>query len=150
MCTDYKKTCVCGSRSASFIFKDDVMPTEVIERIYCPDCSTGIANRREGVINDNGWVIEFDMEIAKFAGRKLPVPDITPEYLFDRGYCTWRGVYPMDHADSAREREELVKLSRVDPRRYLEEIKKWGIERMERLAREGWRKAMNNDHAASR
>lgn len=56
----------------------------------------------------------------------------------------------MDHADSAREREELVKLSRVDPRRYLEEIKKWGIERMERLAREGWRKAMNNDHAASR
>jgi hypothetical protein len=50
-------------------------------------------------------------------------------------------VYPSDHIDSAREREELVRLSKVDPRKYLEEFKRWGIARMERLAQEGWRKA---------
>ena len=40
-----------------------------------------------------------------------------------------------------REREELVSLSKVNPGKYLEEFKRWGIERIERLAREGWRKA---------
>jgi hypothetical protein len=66
---------------------------------------------------------------------------LSPEFLFDEGYCTWRGVYPNDHIDSAREREELLKLAKTDKKRYFDELRTWGNRRMERLAREGWRKA---------
>jgi len=47
----------------------------------------------------------------------------------------------MDHIDSVKEREELVKLAKINPKQYLDEIRKWGIDRMARLARDGWRKA---------
>ena len=90
---------------------------------------------------DNGWIIEYDMAVARFAGAKLPHREMTPELLFDEGYCTWRGISPTDYVDSARERGDLVKMSKINPKKYLEEFKRWGIERMERLANEGWRKA---------
>lgn len=141
MCSDYKMNCACGLNTASFLFKEDVMPVEVLERLYCPKCSPGMPFQRESMIEDNGWIIKYDMEIAGFAGRELPLSELTPEYLFDKGYCTWRGVYPTDHIDSVKEREELVKLSKIDPKEYLKEMKRWAIERQERLAAEGWRKA---------
>jgi hypothetical protein len=133
--------CSCGSFTASFNFRDEIFPTEVVNRIYCPQCSSGVTYDDVTMLKDNGWLIEYDMDIARFMGHRLPGAVITPEYLFDEGYCTWRGMYPTDLADSLREREELVRLSRVNPRKYLEEIKKWSIDRMDRLNREGWRKA---------
>jgi hypothetical protein len=72
---------------------------------------------------------------------------VTPEFIFDEGYCTWRGVYPGDHLDSAREREELLKLAKTDKKRYFEEFAGWGIKRMERLALQGWRKANEREPA---
>ena len=117
------------------------MPVEVVDRLYCPACSGDIKYDPESMLMDNGWVIEYDMDVARFMGGKLPYAEITPELLFDDGYCTWRGVYPTDHIDSVTEREELVKLAKINPKKYLEEFKKWGLERMERLALEGWRKA---------
>jgi len=141
MCIDHKMTCSCGMHSASFNFKDEIMPVEVVEGLYCPTCSGEIKYNPESMLIDNRWIIEYDMEVARFAGQKLPHREITPELLFDEGYCTWRGVSPTDHVDSVREREELVKLSKINPKKYLEEFKKWGIERMEQLANEGWRKA---------
>ena len=141
MCIDHTMKCKCGNQSASFNFKDEIMPVEAVGGLYCPACSGGIKYDPESMLIDNGWIIEYDMEVARFAGQKLPHREITPELLFDEGYCTWRGVYPTDHVDSVREREELVKLSKINPKTYLEEFKKWSIERMERLANEGWRKA---------
>ena len=142
MCMDHKKTCVCGAQTASFNFRDEVMPAEIIDRLYCPQCSSAVNFDAATMIRDNNWIIDFDMDIARFSAHKLSGAEITPEYLFDQGYCTWRGVYPMDHIDSVKEREELVKLSKINPRKYIEEIKRWGIDRMDRLAREGWRKAL--------
>ncbi|MDA8084532.1 MAG: hypothetical protein M0024_12815 [Nitrospiraceae bacterium] len=141
MCVDHSMNCVCGFSSASFNFRDEVMPVEVINRLYCPKCSPDIALNAASMIRDNGWIIDFDMDVARFAGQRLQPATITPEYLFDEGYCTWRGVHPTDHIDSVREREDLVKLSRSNPKKYIEEFKKWGAERMSRLEREGWRKA---------
>jgi hypothetical protein len=141
MCIDHRVTCKCGTYTASFNFREEIMPVEVINRLYCPQCSSDISCNADSMISDNGWIIDFDMDVARFAGYKLSGVPITPEYLFDQGYCTWRGVYPMDHIDSVREREELVKLSKIDPKKYIEEIRQWGTVRMERLAREGWRKA---------
>ncbi len=141
MCVEYKVTCVCGNRSASLNFRDEVMPPEVVDRLYCPDCSEEVPYNPETMIRDNRWIIEYDMEIVHFMKQKLPGVEMTPDFLFDEGYCTWRGVYPDDHVDSLREREELVNLARTDRKKYLEEFKSWGVRRMERLAREGWRKA---------
>ena len=141
MCIDHKLMCKCGAHTASFNFRDEIMPVEIVNRLYCPQCATDIAFNAETMLRDNNWIIEYDMEVARFMAYKLSGAEITPEYLFDQGYCTWRGVYPTDHIDSVKEREELVKLSKIDPRQYLVEIKRWGIERMDRLAQEGWRKA---------
>ncbi|MDI6801309.1 MAG: hypothetical protein QMD01_04560 [Thermodesulfovibrionales bacterium] len=138
---DHKLNCSCGEKVASLNFKDEVMPTEVITGLYCPACSDNISFDPENMILDNGWIISYDMEIAQFMGYKLPSKEITPEFLFDEGYCTWRGVTPTDYIDSIAEREEMIKLSKTDPKRYIAEIKDWVIRRMERLRASGWRKA---------
>ena len=142
MCQDYKKMCKCGHHNASLNFRDDILPEEVAANLYCPQCSRDIALDPATMLSDNGWVLEYDMDIAGFMKQKLSASaELTPEFLFDEGYCTWRGVYPNDHIDSAREREELLKLAKTDRKKYFEEFKSWGVRRMERLAQEGWRKA---------
>ena len=142
MCVDHSKMCSCGKSSASFNFRDEVLPFEAISGLYCPACSRDVHYDASTMLADNGWVIEYNMEVARFMmQKKSPASQVTPEFLFDEGYCTWRGVYPGDHIDSAREREELLKLAKTDKKRYFEEFKTWGVKRMERLALAGWRKA---------
>ncbi len=142
MCVEHKITCNCGNNSASFHTKDSILPVEVVQRLFCPACSLKAVFDPETMLSDNGWTIEYDMDIARFMMQKIARADmISPGFLFDEGYCTWKGVYPNDHIDSVREREELVKLAKTDRKKYFEEFKNWGIKRMERLALEGWRKA---------
>jgi hypothetical protein len=136
--------CSCGKKAASFNFKNEIIPPEVIEVLYCPDCSKDLSIEQQNMLYDNGWVIKYDMEIAGLYSNRLPVHDVeslSPETLFDQGYVTWRGVYPGDHIDSAREKTELAELAKVDPKRYFSEMKTWAISRMARLKEEGWRKA---------
>ncbi len=143
MCVEHKITCTCGNNSASFHTKDSILPVEAVRRLFCPVCSTNTAFDPETMLFDNGWIIEYDMDIARFMMQKIARGGavISPEFLFDEGYCAWKGVYPNDHIDSAREREALVKLAATDRKKYFEEFRNWGIKRMERLAQEGWRKA---------
>jgi hypothetical protein len=143
MCMAHEMKCSCGNNSAGFNFKDEIMSDQVIERLYCPACSRDIRFDPESMLADNGWIIKYDMDIARFQAHKIKAgqDNVTPHFIFDRGYCTWRGIYPSDHIDSVVEREEVLKLAKVDPRKYLEEIKGWATKRMERLEREGWRKA---------
>jgi hypothetical protein len=131
---------------AGFNFKNEIMSGDVINRIYCPECSRDIKFDPETMVVDNGWVIEYDMEIARFQAQKIRMSaeKVTPDFIFDEGYCTWRGVYPTDHIDSVLERTEIMKLAKINPRKYLEEMKEWANTRMERLTREGWRKAREN------
>ena len=141
MCVDHRVICKCATNSVSFNFRDNVMPTNVIRGLYCPRCSSDLAFDPESMVRDNTWVIDYDMEIAECMKPKLPAAQITPEFIFDKGYATWRGVYPHDEVDSAKEREEIVKLAKTDPKRYFTEFKTWAVTRMERLKSEGWRKA---------
>jgi hypothetical protein len=145
MCVDYRMKCHCGSNSASFNLKEEVMPFEVVDRLYCPLCSDDVAYNPETMINDNGWIIQYDMDVARSMGKNIPAGKITPHFLFDEGYCTWRGVYPTDHIDSVKEREEIIKLAKVNPKKYFEEMRMWGNKRMERLTAEGWRKASERE-----
>lgn len=146
MCVDHSINCSCGKHHASFNFKDDTLPHEVITRLYCPACSPSVAYDSSTMLSDNGWYIAFDMDVARFMLQKTaPAHHVTPEFIFDEGYCTWRGVTPSDHIDSVRERNELTQLAKTDRKRYFEEIKSWASTRMERLAREGWRKALERE-----
>lgn len=141
MCVDHTMMCVCKKSRAGFNFRNDILPAEVIGNLYCPHCSTQITYDPGTMLRDNGWVIDFDMDVVNFMKNRMPARELTPEFIFDEGFCTWRGVYPTDHIDVAGEREELIRLSKVNPRKYLEEFRRWSIERMARLAGEGWRKA---------
>lgn len=142
MCVDHSINCSCGKNHASFNFRDEILPVEVIAKLHCPACSQGVRHDPSTMLADNGWIIGFDMDVARFMLSKVaPIGRVTPEFVFDEGYCTWRGVTPSDHIDSVRERDALAQLARTDRRRYFEEIKVWAHTRMDRLAREGWRKA---------
>jgi hypothetical protein len=146
MCVDHSVNCSCGQSTASFNFRDEVLPFEVISKLYCPACSPVIAYDPATMLADNGWIIEFDMDVARFLLQKEAAAGrVTPEFIFDEGYCTWRGITPSDHIDSVRERNALLELARTDRKRYFEEIKNWSNERMERLARDGWRKAYERE-----
>lgn len=142
MCVDHSMNCQCGKHAASFNFRDEMLPHEVISGLYCPVCAGDIRYDSTSMVRDNGWIIAYNMEVARFMLQKASPPaQVTPDLVFDEGYCTWRGVTPTDPVDSAREREELVKLAKTDPKRYFEALRSWGINRMERLAQAGWRKA---------
>lgn len=141
MCVAYEMRCQCGNKTASFHFKDNIMTEQAIKALYCPNCSSDINVNPETMVVDNGWIIEYDMDIAKFMGQRIADARITPDMLFDEGYCTWNGIYPGDHIDSIKEREKITALAKSNPALYLKEMKSWAKERMERLKNEGWRKA---------
>lgn len=143
MCMSHKKVCECGNNHAELTMRDEILGPNVVLKVYCPECSKDAKTDAASVLSDNGWAIEFDIEAAEMASMKMinPPGTLTPEYIFDEGYCTWAGYCPGDIERAAVERAEIVKLMKVDPKAYIDKIKKWGIERAEKLGREGWRKA---------
>lgn len=145
MCVAYEMKCRCGSKTASFHFKDNLMSEQIIKNLYCPDCSSDINVNYDKMVVDNGWIIEYDMDIVNFMGQKIAAGSMTPDLLFDEGYCTWNGIYPGDHIDSVKEREKIASLAKSNPSLYLKEMTSWAKKRIERLQNEGWRKARNSD-----
>ena len=141
MCIAHERKCTCGARSVSFHFKDNIMPEQVIKGLYCPICSNRVTLDPLTMVSDNGWVIHYDMDAAKFMGEKHIKGGITPEVLLDEGYCSWNGVYPGDNIDSVRERETIISLAKTNPLEYFKRLKSWAVERREKLKNEGWRKA---------
>ncbi len=143
MCVSHKMTCECGSSSAELTMRDEVLGPEVVKGLYCPVCALEDGIDPGGMLSDNGWVIVFDMEIVKFKSSAMTTAprEITPEFVFDEGYCTWAGYCPGDIASAAEERAEIVKLMKSDPRAYVKALTDWGKNRAARLAAQGWRKA---------
>ena len=144
MCLEVRKTCKCGTESAQFHMRDNVMSQEVITELYCPNCSANIDLNPDTMLADNGWVIEYDMDLAKFmAVSKLMVDReaVRPGFVFDGGYACWQEMYPGEQKDILTERKEIMTLQKEDPSRYLKEISSWNISRIKRLKEDGWRKA---------
>jgi hypothetical protein len=142
MCMARERKCKCGLRSASFHFKDNILPEQVVLELFCPDCGVQEAVDPSTMIRDNGWLIQYNMEVAQAAGERQ-IPVITPAALFDEGYCTWNGMYPGDHIDSVREREQITQMARTNPIEYIRKLRFWAVDRAERLRHEGWRKAQS-------
>ena len=143
MCMSHKVRCTCGRESAEFSMRDEVMAPGVIKALYCPSCGEGLDFSGETMLDDNGWVIEYDMEQAGIYSSRLGLPagKLTPEFIFDEGYCTWAGYCPGDIRKAAEEKAEIVKMMKTDPKTYVKALMVWGKERAQRLGREGWRKA---------
>ena len=131
MCVEVKRTCQCGSSEASFHMRDHIMAPEVVDRIYCPYCSSSVNRDEETMLSDNGWLIEYDMDMAM----------VDPEYVFDQGYATWKEMYPGETEEIADERWQIISRKSEDPKRYLREINEWAVNRIQRLKDVGWRKA---------
>jgi len=144
MCMEVKVRCNCGAQEASFNLRDNILPPEVVDALYCPACSRGVSFDPARMLRDRDWVIAYDMELARFmmsAKLGMDPEAVTPEFLFDEGYATWKETYPGELAEIEAEKERIVALLREDPRRYFEELRRWTQARVERLKAEGWRKA---------
>ncbi len=142
MCIEIKYQCVGGHQQARFSNLNNILPASVISRVYCPECEKPKFDPAT-MLEDNGWVIEYDMELATYLLDKHGVDRelITPEYIFDERYSTWQGMSPTDMEESLRERQKIVALAKVDKQRYVETLKRWSIERMNAFIAAGWRKA---------
>lgn len=146
MCIEVKKKCECGRRQVQFHLRDNIMSPNVLDRLFCPACSANAPINGETMLRDNGWIIEYDMTLARMYGLtklSLSAAEISPEFIFDQGYATWREMYPGESEDIAGERERIIARKDEDSTRYLREINAWAINRINRLKEAGWRKAMH-------
>jgi len=144
MCLEVRKQCRCGKQNAQFHLRDNILGEEVILALYCPECSGQADFDPSTMLRDNGWIIEYDMDLARFmTTAKLMIPQdmVSPEYLFDSGYACWLEMYPGEKEDILAQRAEIMEIQKSDPGRYLREISAWNIARIEQLKAEGWRKA---------
>ena len=93
MCMEFTLKCQCGRRQASFHFQDNIMPPEVVSRLFCPDCKRDSGFNASSSVEDNGWALEYDMSVAGFAAANLPSnirDSLSPGTLFDQG-CHMEG-----------------------------------------------------------
>ena len=145
MCLAVFKTCECGSKSVQFHLRDNLLQPEVVSRLFCPKCAGTQHFDEKNMLNDNGWVIEYDMLLAQGAllGRKTLSPEeLSPAYLFDQGYCTWLETYPGEKEEIREERQAIIDLQKTDQQRYLQEMISWNVKRVQVLKGVGWRKAV--------
>ena len=150
MCMAFRRRCNCSRAYASIHNDGSVLPEEVVVKLYCPECSNSVLFDPETMTKDNGWVIEYDMEIANALAGKIGFTqgEVTPEILFENEFSSWNGYSPNDQEDKAREKAELLPLATGDRKRYIEEFKIWTEKRLKRLSDDGWRKAKKAMEAA--
>ncbi len=143
MCTNLVVSCNCGKEKANIMNKNNILSPHVIRNLYCPECSGDVKFDSETMINDNGWILEYNMPLieATFVRLNVNEQEITPEIIFDGGYCSWNGLTPKELDEGRKQREAILKLAKVDMKAYLEKLKNWGNQRMEELKKQGWRKA---------
>ena len=137
-----QRSCTCGKKIVGLSI-DCIIPEEVITAIYCPEESKNVTFNEKTMVRDNGWIIEYDMEIARFYAEhahKDPAR-ITPESLFMDGLASWTGTTPTDQVDLPKERDRIIRLRDQDQKRYMDEFRLWANNRVERLRKEGWKKA---------
>jgi len=142
MCLHQKRACACNRNKAYLFHRDNILPERVVINLYCPECGN-CSNRDESTtLEDVSWLIEYDIEVARFylnlKGIDSPV---TPEFIFDEGYCSWYGMSPNDLEENARIHQELRPLQKKDKLLYFNELKRIRLAQFAQLKKAGWRKA---------
>jgi len=144
MCLAVFKKCECGSRNVQFHLRDNVLTPEVVTRLFCPECPGEAGFDATRMLNDNGWIIEYDMVLAgmQLVQRQLIDQEmLRPAYLFDHGYACWLETYPGEREDIREARERIIALKDSDQQHYLQEMMSWNIKRLAELKTLGWRRA---------
>jgi len=144
MCLHQKLACACKRNKAYLFHRDNVLPEQVVINMYCPECGNR-ANRNEStMLEDVGWLIEYDIEVARFYLNLKGIDNpVTPEFIFDEGYCSWYGMSPNDLEENARVHQELMPLQKKDKLLYFNELKRIRLAQFAELKKAGWRKAQN-------
>lgn len=143
MCIDIRKTCECGRNTIQFHLRDNILMPQVIARLFCPSCPGDISYDSSTMLSDNGWTIEYDMELARGQlAQKMQIDqdEVAPEYIFDKGYACWQEMYPGEKEDIREDRENIIELLQQDRNLYLQAMQNWNIERIKQLKSAGWRK----------
>jgi len=142
MCLNQRRFCECGRNSAFLLFRDNLLPPEVLVNLYCPQCRSQAHWDGARMLADCGWVLEFDVARAQaLLDLKSVRGPATPEFLFDEGYLTWQGFSPGDHEVNTRLHRRLAPLIEKDLPRYLKSLKDQWLEHVAQLKAAGWRKA---------
>jgi hypothetical protein len=142
MCLSIRRTCACGKEEAQFMHRDNILPEAILVNLYCPECRTQTDWDVETMTEDGGWILEYDMDGAKFLfWNKGIVNEITPDFLFDEGYCSWNGLTPQDLAERTRLHAALAPLLKEDRLAYINKLKETMINHANNLKEAGWRKA---------
>jgi len=83
------------------------MPEQVIKGPVLPVLLERGGVDRRPMISDNGWIIHYDMEAAKFMGKKQ-FKERSPGTASGPGVLLLERVYPGDNIDSGSEREKII------------------------------------------
>ena len=145
MCVEVRKTCECGAQNVQFHLRDNIMRPEVILRLFCPTCPGDAPYDPQAMVNDNGWVVEYDMVLARLLAATnlgLEADEVKASYIFDQGYAAWLEMYPGEREEIREEKAAIMELAKEDQQIYLQTIQRWNVERVERLKAAGWRKAL--------
>ena len=144
MCLHQKLACVCKSNKAYIFHRDNVLPERAVLHLYCPECLDRANMDPSTMIEDVRWIIEYDMEVARFYLELKGVDHpVTPELIFDEGYCTWYGMSPIDLEENERVHKELLPLQKKDTLLYFNELKRIRLAQFTELKKAGWRKAQH-------
>ncbi len=142
MCLQQSRACRCGSRRAYLSFRDNVLTPETLLSLYCPECSSGVNWDAACMVEDCGWVLEYDMDGARFFMTQRGLAgELSPEFLFDEGYLTWQGFSPLDHEVNSELHQRLAPMIQEDMQGYLKALKSQWLDYVAGLKATGWRKA---------
>jgi hypothetical protein len=123
-------------------FRDNVLKPEILRHLYCPECSAQAEWDAARMVEDCGWVLEFDMFGARFFMSQRGLGgEVSPDLLFDEGYLTWQGFSPLDHEVNSELHRRLAPMILEDMRQYLQALKSEWLAHVAALKAAGWRKA---------
>ncbi len=142
MCMQVSRTCRCGRQSAYLSCRDNLLPPEMLVNLFCPECRGLADGEADCLVEDCGWVLEFDLEGAKtLLIQKGIRQEVTADFIFDEGYLSWQGLSPGDHHVNHEIHKRLEPLITQDMKKYLEHLKTEWLAHVTRLKAQGWRKA---------
>lgn len=144
MCMNQRRSCLCGHSSAFLIFRDNLLFPEILVNLYCPECRSRVEWEEATMLEDCGWVLEYDVARAQVLLELRGVKHrTTPAFIFDEGYLTWQGLSPGDHEVNTRLHRRLAPLIEQDLALYLKSLKNEWLEHVAALKAAGWRKAQH-------
>jgi hypothetical protein len=142
MCLQQARTCRCGRCLAYLSYRDNVLPPETLLNLYCPECRTQTEWDAASMVEDCGWVLEYDMSGTRFLMRQRGLEaGVSPDFIFDEGYLTWQGFSPLDHEVNSELHQRLAPLIQENMQQYLQSLRSEWLAHVAALKAAGWRKA---------